>query len=361
MNMTQTWLHCIGTSVSRVVATLPAIKSLLLLTSVIASLLTDISCSAEPSLIKIATAAPKGTVYHRVLQEMCEAVQNSAGSKTRCIVYPNSIQGTEDDVVRRMRIGQIDASMLTVVGLHDIDPAVTALGYMPMMFRSWDEMDYVREKLRPELEKKLASKGFIVLFWGEGGWVQFFTKEQITKPDEYKKGKIFTWAGDGDQINIMKKIGFNPVGVQITDILPGLETGMIDIVPVASMWVLVGQLDRITHYMLPIRWAPIVGATVIRRQTFDSLSPEIRQTLLSAGRDAGIKLRQSRSVIDDDAIHALEARGVKVLPVTPEIERAWKEVAESVWQQERNTMVPGETFDQVRAALGEYRKSAEVR
>jgi TRAP-type C4-dicarboxylate transport system substrate-binding protein len=340
---------------------MPGSKLFWVLTIFAVTALNSISCAADSGFIKIATAAPKGTIYHRVLQELCGAVLASPASRTRCVVYPDSIQGSEDDVVRRMRIGQIDAAMLTVVGLHDIDPSVTALQYMPMMFRSWEEMDYVRERLRPELEQKLAKKGFIVLFWGEAGWVQFFTKDQITKPEEYRKGKIFTWSGDGDQINIMKKIGFTPVGMQITDILPALETGMIDIVPVASLWALVGQFDRVTRYMLPIRWAPIVGATVMRRQTFDGLSPEMREAMMSAARIAGNQLRDNRSAIDDESIKALQGRGVKVLPVTPEIERAWVEVAETVWQQERNTMVPAETFDAVKGAIAEYRKAAKGR
>jgi TRAP-type transport system periplasmic protein len=350
----------IGDTGIRSIIKLPVIM-LLVMPVLVAALHSGTSGAAEPGLIKIATAAPKGTLYHRVLQELCGAVQKSSVSGTRCIVYPDSIQGSEDDVVRRMRIGQIDAAMLTVVGLHDIDPAVTALQYMPMMFRSWDEVDYVLDKLRPELEEKMAKKGFVVLFWGEAGWVQFFTKNRITTPDQYRKGKIFTWEGDSDQINIMKKIGFTPVGMQITEILPALETGMVDIVPVAALWAVVGQFDLVTHYMLPIRWVPIVGAAVMRRQTFDSLTPEVRDALLSASRAAEGKLKQNRTAIDEESIKALQNRGVEVLPVTPETEHAWEEVAKRGWQLERNTMVPAETFDSATAALAEYRKAAHNR
>jgi TRAP-type C4-dicarboxylate transport system substrate-binding protein len=314
---------------------------------------------AEPSVFKLATIAPKGSIYHRQLQEMGEAYRKASSPQTRVIVYPDSIQGTEADTVRRMRIGQLDASMLTVVGLTEIDPAVAALQYMPMMFRSWEEVDHVREKLRPELEAKLAAKGFVVLIWGEGGWVQFFTKDPIAKPDEFKKAKIFAWSGDVVQASVMKSLGYQPVPIPLADILPAIETGMVDTVPVAPLWALVGQFDRVTRHMLRINWVPIVGATVMRRQTFEALKPEAREALVAAARKAGAELRAHRAIQDEESIRAMEGRGLKVRPLTPELEQTWQAEAERAWPLVRGTMVPAETFDRVRIILGEYRKGAK--
>jgi TRAP-type C4-dicarboxylate transport system substrate-binding protein len=311
--------------------------------------------AAEPTLIKIATVAPKGSIYHRVLQDIGEAYRNASGPQSRYIVYPDSIQGPESDLVRRMRVGQLDIAMLTVSGLHEIDPFVAALQYMPLTFRSWDEVDYVREQLRPLLEEKLAAKGFVVLCWGEAGWVQFFTKERISSPEEYRSAKIFAWSGDSAQMALMKSLGYTPVGMQFTDILPALETGMVDTVPVTPIWALVGQFDRVTHYMLRINWVPIVGAIVMRRQTFDALSPAARDAVMAAARKAGEQLRANRTVQDEESIHAMQARGLTILPLTPEVEHAWRVVAERAWPQVRGTMVPAEMFDRVQAILTVYR------
>jgi TRAP-type C4-dicarboxylate transport system substrate-binding protein len=315
-------------------------------------------CLASPVLaqtLKAATIAPKGSIYHRALQEMGEAYRGAAGPQARFLIYPDSIQGTEADTVRRMRVGQLDISMLTVVGLTEIDPSVAALQYMPMMFRSWEELDHVREKLRPELEGKLAAKGFVVLIWGEGGWVQFFTKDPIVHPEDFKRAKIFTWSGDKLQPGVMKSLGYTPVSIPLADILPALETGMVDTVPIAPLWGLVGQFDRITRHMLRINWVPIVGATVMRKQTFDSLKPEAREALARASRKATEELRVHRAVQDEESIKAMQARGLVVKEMTPELERAWRGVAERSWPLVRGTMVPAETFDQVRAVLAEYR------
>jgi TRAP-type C4-dicarboxylate transport system substrate-binding protein len=316
------------------------------------------SHAAEPTLIKLATPASRNSVFHRLLLDMCDTLRSHLAPQSRCLVYPESIQGSESDVIRRMRVGQLDASLISVVGLHDIDPSVGVLQYMPMMFRSWDEVDYVREKLRPVLEEKLRAKGFVILFWGEAGWVQFFTKEKISTPDEFRKGKIFALSSDSAQINIMKTLGFTPVGMQIADILPGLETGMIDIVPVATIWTLAGQFDRIAHYLLPINWAPIVGAVVMRNQTYDALPPAARQALLEASKNSTEKLRAIRISQEADAVKALQARGLTLQKITPETEDAWREVAKRIWELERDTMVPANMADLVQTSLTEYRHKA---
>jgi TRAP-type C4-dicarboxylate transport system substrate-binding protein len=305
--------------------------------------------------IKAATIAPKGSIYHRALQEMAEAYRQKAPG-ARFIIYPDSVQGTEADTVRRMRVGQLDASMLTVVGLSEIDPSVAALQYMPMMFRSWEEVDHVREKLRPELEAKLAARGFVVLIWGEGGWVQFFARDPIWTPEEYKRAKIFTWSGDKLQASVMKSLGYTPVSIPLADIGPGLETGMVDTVPIAPLWAMIGQFDRVTKHMLRINWVPIVGATVMRRQTHDAMKPEARDALLAAARKASIDLRAHRVRQDEEAIGAMEKRGLRVRAMTPELEMAWRALAESSYPMVRGAMVPADTFDRVRAILAEYRK-----
>ena len=313
------------------------------------------ACAAQAQTLKVATIAPKGSIYHRVLQEMGEAYRKSAGPQARFIIFTDSIQGTEADTVRRMRVGQLDASMLTVVGLTEIDPSVAALQYMPMMFRSWEELDYVREKLRPELEAKLAAKDFVVLIWGEGGWVQFFTKEPIVNPEDFKRSKIFAWSGDRLQPDVMKSLGYHPVPLPIGDIVPALETGMVDVVPVAPLWALIGQFDRVTKYMVRTNWVPIVGATVMRKQTFEALKPEVREALLASSRKATDELRAFRSVQDDESIRAMEKRGVRVHELTASEEQAWRAVAERAWPLVRGNMVPAETFDRVRQVLAERR------
>jgi TRAP-type C4-dicarboxylate transport system substrate-binding protein len=314
-----------------------------------------LACTASAADLKIATVAPKGSIYHRVLQEMGEKWRAAEGGNARAIVYTDSAQGPEAETVRRMRVGQLGASMLSIVGLSEIDDGVSALQKIPMMYRTWEEVDYVREKLRPELEQRLRAKGFVVLFWGEGGWVQFFSKSPYKTPEEYKSAKIFAWAGDNPQVDLMKSLGYRPVVLELSDILPSLQTGMIDSVPAAPLWALVGQFDRTAPYMLRVNWVPIVGAVVMSAKSFDALSPSGRAALMQAATQAGDTLRAQRNTRDEEIIKALESRGLKVLPNSPDIDKAWRDFARASWPKVRGSMVPAEMFDRVERLLAEFR------
>lgn len=310
---------------------------------------------AQGLTLKVATVAPKGSVYHRVLQDMGEKWRAAEGNNARFIVYTDSAQGPEAETVRRMRVGQLSASMVSIVGLSEIDESVSALQKIPLMFRTWDEVDYVREKLRPDLERRLRAKGFVVLFWGEGGWVQFFSRSSMTTPEQYKASRIFAWAGDNPQVELMKSLGYRPVVLELTDILPSLQTGMIDTVPAAPLWALVGQFDRTAPNMLRINWVPIVGAVVMSAKTWDALSPAGREALTKAAAEAGDALRAHRNTRDEEIIKAMEQRGLKVITPTADVDRAWRNLAQTAWPRVRGTMVPAETFDRVEQLLAEYR------
>lgn len=311
--------------------------------------------SAEPTTLKMSTIAPKGSIYHRVLQEVGEAFRSTRGSGARAVVYPDGVQGTESDVVRRLRIGQLDAALLTVMGLKEIDASLAALQFMPMVFRSWDEVDLVRNRLRDLFETRLAQKGFVVLFWGDAGWVHFFSKSSMAMPEDFKRARIFVWEGDGPQMALMKGMGYQPVGLPVADMLPSLETGMIDTVPMVPVWALAGQFDRVTPHMLAVKWVPIVGAAVMRKATFDALSPATRDAVVQASVQAAAQLRAHRVTQDEESVRGMQARGLRVQAATPEIETAWRAFASKVWPQVRGAMVPADTFDQVQSILAEYR------
>jgi TRAP-type C4-dicarboxylate transport system substrate-binding protein len=310
--------------------------------------------------IRLGTLAPRGTSWHRLLLGMGERWRRSQGPGARFVIYTDGSQGGEADMVRRMRIGQLNAALLTVVGLSEIDDSVSALQKMPLVFRSWEELDYLRGKLQPELEQRFHDKGFVVLCWGNGGWVRFFSKHPALRPADLRRQKLFAWAGDSPQAEIMKTLGYQPVVLEVSDILPGLQTGMIDAVPSTPFWALTLQLYPHAPHMLELNWAPLVGAVVITRKAWDAMSPDGQQALREAGADAGQQLIGLARREDAASIEAMRKRGLKVQRLTPEIEAEWREFAERTYPLVRGRMVPAPMFDQVQRLLQEYRAARET-
>ena len=147
------------------------------LAAVLLGSLLAINAQAAEKQLRIGTLATKNSLYHRQLMEVGEAWRNAQGAGSKYLVYTDGSQGGEADMVRRMRIGQLQGGLLSVAGLREIEPGIAALQNMPLMFRSWEEVDYVREKMRPAMEQRFLEKGFVVLAWGDAGWVRFFSKK----------------------------------------------------------------------------------------------------------------------------------------------------------------------------------------
>jgi TRAP-type C4-dicarboxylate transport system substrate-binding protein len=187
--------------------------------------------------------------------------------------------------------------------------------------------------------------------------VQFFAKRPLMMPEEFKQSKIFVWAGDNPIVDIYKSLGYHPVVLELNDILPGLQTGMIDVIPVAPMFALAGQFDRSAQHMLHMNWVPIVGATIITRKTWDAMSPAVREAVTVASAKAARELRMHRDTLDENSIKAMQKRGLQVQAATPEVENAWRTIAQTTYPKIRGTMVPADMFDRVEQLLTEYRDS----
>lgn len=313
--------------------------------------------SSPDKQLRIGTLAPKNSLYHRQLMEIGEAWKTAQGGNAKFVVFPDGSQGGETEMARRMRIGQLQGALLSVVGLNEIEPSISALQSMPLLFKTWDEVDYVREKMRPAMEKKFSDKGFVVLAWGDAGWVRFFSKEPAFKPEDYVKMKFFAWGGEPEQQEIMKNLGYTPVPLETTDILPSVQTGMINVVPSTPYFALASQVYTMAPNMLEINWAPIVGALVITKKSWDGMSPEAQTALRAAGEKAGVQLRAKARQEVDDAVDAMKKRGLVVNRPNAEQMRAWQELADKLYPRIRGTLVPAETFDEVFRHLKAYRAS----
>ncbi len=296
--------------------------------------------------INLGTLAPRGSVYHQSLQSLVEQWRKTAGG-VKLVVYPDGTQGNEADMVRLMNVDALQAGLLTSVGLSKIEPAVVGLQYAPMLYRDLDEVDAVQEQLRPLLEKRMQEKGYEVLFWVNAGWVRYFSCQPLSTPEDLKKMKVFVWAGDVVQMDMMRKAGYRPVGLETGDILPGLKTGLINTAAVPPIFALAGQLDLNAPHMLDLNWAPMVGACVVKKDAWDTIPDDTRRPLLVSAATAGKEIQAKSRTEGEQAVAAMQKRGLTVHPVAPEMEAQWRAAAEQLYPDIRGQLVPSDIFDEV--------------
>lgn len=332
-----------------------------LLSSLCAALgiLVSAECDAR-TMIKLATLVPDGSVWDRELEEMGAEWDERSGGEVSLRIYPGGVAGDEPDVVRKMRIGQIQGAALTTVGLTALDDAFRVFE-IPMFYDSYEELFHVLDVVRPELESRLEKKGFVLLAWGHGGWVHFFSKEPIGRPADLRAQKIFTWAGNERAVQLWRKNGYQPVALAATDILTGLQTGMIDAVPTTPLAALGLQWYRQTPYMQDLGLAPLVGGLVVTKASWDKV-PEAQRTMI---RETAARLEGTLAIEvpkqDREAIEAMRERGLEVVPASPESMAQWRALAEEFASvQEGEVAVPG-LLDRVRAARDAFRSGSDGR
>ncbi|MBI1795597.1 MAG: TRAP transporter substrate-binding protein DctP [Candidatus Eisenbacteria bacterium] len=302
------------------------------------------AATQAPVVIKLATLVPEGSVWDKAMREMGAEWSQATGGRVQLRVYPGGVAGDEPDVVRKMRIGQLQAGAITSAGLSDIDPAFNVFG-IPMFFDAYPELYAVLDKMEPTLKKRLEDKGFVLLNWGHGGWVYFFTKQPVRTVAELRKLKLFSWAGDDKMTQLWKTNGFTPVALAATDILTGLQTGMIEAYPTTPLLALTLQWYQKTPYMAGVGMAPLVGGLVITRSAWEKISEPDRAKILTACAKLERRLKAGVPAQDSSAVNEMKQRGLKVVAIDAATVVEWRATAEHFASEMRGTMIPPDILD----------------
>lgn len=306
-------------------------------------------------LIRMATLVPDGSSWHLILKETAEKWSELSGGRVRVRLFPGGVAGDDPDVVRKMRLGTLSAGVLTSVGVAEVDKSVYALG-IPLMFDSYEEVYWVHDKMRAQLEAGLAEKGFIVLNWADGGWVHFFTKEPVAVPADLQRLKLFTWAGDAEAVEVWRAGGFNPVPLPSTEIATALQTGLVEALGSPPQVAVISQFFNHAKYMTDLRWQLLLGATLITQKAWDRIPADVQPDIRQATEDAGARLRREIRESEPNDIEAMKKRGLTVVPVTEAQRAEWQKLTEKLYPQIRGNVVPPEAFDEALRLRDEYRK-----
>lgn len=319
-----------------------------------ATLLWPVAVGAQTIVINVGTVAPEGSPWHQILQRTREDWVKLSGGKYNMRIYPGGTLGDEESMILKARLGQLQAVGLSGVGLARLEPGVACL-QIPMLIESYDEYDYVRERLAPKLEAMIEKRGFVVLHWSDVGWVHFFTKIPVRTPNELRKLKLYTAAGDPEGEKLYREFGMQVVPLAITDLLPSLQTNLIQAFDVPPLFALLDQSFGLAKNMIDLKWAPLSGATVLSRKAWEKIPEGQRAEFLRAARAAGEKARAEIRKLDRDAIGEMQKRGLNVITLDAAARSEWQREAESAYPKLRGRVIPEDLFDEAVRLRNEYR------
>jgi len=319
------------------------------------ALLSAAGVEAQTVVVKMATLVPDGSSWHQILKETADKWKTLSGGRVIVRLYPGGVAGDDPDVIRKMRLGTLNAGVLTSVGVAEVDKSVYALG-IPMMYASYEEVYYVLEKMRPRLEAGLLAKGFVVLNWADGGWVRFFAQKPVAMPDDLRALKLFSWAGDNESVEIWRSAGFNPVPLPSTEIATALQTGLVNALGAPPQVAVITQYYNHARNMTDLPWQLLLGATLISKATWDKIPADLQPALLQAAREDGQRLQEEIRNSGEKDVEAMRKRGLNVVAVDARAREAWRKTAEGMYPRIRGTIVPADAFDEAMRYRDEYRK-----
>ncbi|MFQ5971158.1 MAG: TRAP transporter substrate-binding protein DctP [Alphaproteobacteria bacterium] len=309
---------------------------------------------AAAQTIKLGTLAPEGSPWYRVLRDLGETWREVSGGRLDLRIYPGGVAGDEPDMVRKMRVGQLHAAALSGGGLSRIAPEIQAL-QMPMMFRTDEELDYTRERIAPTLEAALEAKGFKVLSWSHAGWVHFFARQPVVRPEDLKPLRLFVWSGDTAYIEAWKDAGYRPIPLAATEIHTALQSGLIDAFATTPIAALSFQWFGLASHMTDLKWAPLAGALVISQRMWEEIPADMRPLLIQAARDAGVHLQQEARRLDAESIEVMKKHGLVVHNVPADVAARWEQSARASYPRIVGPVVPDHIVAEVERLRDEYR------
>lgn len=296
--------------VMKLKAVRPAISILLLFI-----LSAPMAWAQAATVIKIATLAPDGSPWAQTLQTISEDISKKTNKQVSFRIYAGGVLGDEDDMLRKMNIGQIQGAVLTSSSLSQIFQEMDVL-QIPFLFENHGEVDYVMDKMDAFFKKGFEERGYIILGWSEGGFVRLMSTIPVDTLAKLKKAKVWTWPGAPMTKAIFDEAGVSGIPLSVPDVMVGLQTGLVDVVYAPPSGAIALQWFTRIKYITDVPLVYLLGGLVIKKTVFLKISPEHQKMLRESCEQ---HMRQLKLVVrqeNKDAMEVMKKHGVKILTPT---------------------------------------------
>jgi len=287
-------------------------------------LLGALSGPAGAATLKIATTAPEGTAWMQEMRRAATEIDKRTAGRVQFTFYPGGVMGNDKSVLRKIRAGQLQGAALTGSALAEIYRDVWVYS-LPFTLRSYAEVDYVRGKMDAAMLEGLKKNGFVSFGLTDNGFAYLMSNHPVARPEDLKGHKV--WSPEGDPISqaAFAAVGVSPVALPLTDVLTGLQTGLVDTVASSTIGAIALQWHtRVTHLAdLPLLY--LTGSLVIDQKAFGQLGPADQQVVGEVLQAASAKLNRQNRADSEAALRTLRQQGIRFTSASLEDQRRWEQ------------------------------------
>src|SRR6056297_3139943 len=309
---------------------------------------------AQKHTIKMATVAPEGSFWMNELTRVEDTVAAKTNGKIDFKIYSSGVQGDEIEMLRKMKLKQLDAASFTGVGLGKIVPDIRIFE-VPFLFRNHAEIDYVKKELFDYFQNKFLKKGYYMTAWAEVGFVYLFTKDRVRSKKDISKIKMWLWKGDPLARTVFNILDINAVPLPINDVYTSLQTGLIDGVYISPYAAMALQWFTKTNYIMDYPLTYSIGAVLINKEKLYEIPEKERKILINETRSSMQKIVQKSRQDNKESLKILQDNGMKLVDITDEARNTYREAGIETQNRLAGKLYSEDILNRVLQLLEEYR------
>ena len=272
-------------------------------------LVAGLSAAEVKTVIKFASVAPEGSTWMNTMEDFNTELKEKTSGAVEFRFYSGGVSGDETDVLKKMKINQLQAAGFTSQGMGEVVKEVRMLN-LPMIFKNYKDIDYVMEKMSPFFDKEFEKKGLVILGWPEVGFAYVFSKKKIESLKDFQSIKMWIWGNDALVGTMFKNLAITPIPLSLVDVMQSLQTGLIEGVYGSPLSAIALQWNTKVKYMLDMKIANVPGGILINKKAFDKLTPEQQKLIKTLSKKYFTKLTQLSRKENDDALAVIQKQGM---------------------------------------------------
>ena len=240
-------------------------------------------------------------------------------------IYPGGVQGDDETVLRKMRIGQLHGGAVAAGSLTRFYPDLQIYN-LPLQFRSYEEVDYIRGEMDSMIADGLREGGIETFAFTETGFAYMFTQTPVTTIADL--GELKAWIPDNDPIaaELIKSFNVSPIPLNITDVLAGLQTGLINAVVAPPSVALALQWHNHVKYMTDLPLLYIYSTLAMSEKAYKRISADDKQIVRGVMDRVFTEVGEEARADNAKALQAISTIGIEI--VEPANLEEWQTVAD---------------------------------
>ena len=314
-----------------------------------------IPASIYATTLKIATAAPEGSGWMREMRAGATEIKQLTEGRVKIKFFAGGVMGNDKSVLRKMRVGQLHGGAFTTGSL---DSVVTDAGLfsLPLVFRSYEEVAFVRSHMDADLKQLIEDAGFACFGFAGGGFALLMSEKPIRTTDDIRGRKIWVPEGDNISYRAMESLGLAPVTLPITDVMTGLQAGLIEVIAASPIGALAFQWHTRIKYVTNTPLSYLYATMIINKKGFSKISSADQEIVREVMGKIYVRIDQTFRADNDAASQAMVDAGIKFVDSPDEVRAQWRNVAATlIDEMQREGDISADLYGRMRQLLEQYR------